>query len=186
MDIKTNEFEFTPKRCEQLDACIKVPCDPRGVITGRILDCCNNPIKDATLKLFERTCKDELCPITHTFTDESGFFLFGPLCPCSTYVIKVFVDNVKSRVINIDKCKCAREMDCLECDHSFCDGMNKKDCCNKDDDDCDFDDDYDDFECKCRRKHSCKENKGCGCKQNRCDCRRESRNKRCRRGCNDF
>ena len=245
MDIRTNEFEFTPKRCEEIDACIKVPCDPRGVISGRVLDCCNKPIKNATLKLFEKTCKDELCPITHTFTDEDGFFLFGPLCPCATYVIKIFIEELKNKKIAIDKCKCARDMDCLECDFRRGDPCKEFECrrdrdcdcrcdndrdCDRDRDcdcrcdnnrdfDCDCDDEFEDFECKCRRKHSCKENrkdkkeckcreereekkecrcrdereekKECCCREDRCDWKRESRKRKCRRnrcecGCGCF
>lgn len=203
MDIRTNEFEFTPKSCEEIDACIKVPCDPRGVISGRILDCCNKPIRSATLKLFEKTCKDELCPLTHTFTDENGLFLFGPLCPCTTYVIKIFVNEVKNKQIKIDHCKCVRDMDCLECTSDFKCGC-KCDCKSDDcyDDDYDYDDyDYDDYEdCSCNKKKStcyddyedcgcncdkkkpvCREKKECSCKNDKWDWKKESRLRKAKR-----
>ncbi len=192
MDIRTNEFEFTPKRCEEIDACIKVPCDPRGVISGRILDCCNKPIKNATLKLLEKTCKDELFPLTHTFTDENGFFLFGPLCPCTTYVIKIFVDEVKNRQINIDKCKCDRDIDCLEADrkckydddykgkdfHKEKDFYKEKECCKE----MDF---HKEKEC-CKEDHKEKE---CYCREEKWDWKKESRSRKNRHNedeCYDF
>ncbi|MCL2323204.1 MAG: hypothetical protein FWC47_14015 [Oscillospiraceae bacterium] len=177
MDIRNNEFEFTLKRCEELDACVKVPCDPRGVISGRIFDCCNRPIKNATLKLLERTCRGELIPLTHTFTDECGFFLFGPLCPCTCYVIKIFVNGVNNRCIKIDKCQCDRDIDCLEaCNRNTC---RCEDVCEDEDDDDDDDDDDDECECNCRRRCRCgHRGRGRSSKDDRCGWRRESK---CRR-----
>ncbi len=188
METKTNEFEFTPKKCEQIDAIVKIPCDPRGVISGRILDCCDKPIKDATLKLLEKTCKGKLVPLTHTFTDENGFFLFGPLCPCTTYVIKIFIDDIKRREFKIDKCKCQRDLDCLEDKH-------RKDCY--------YDDEYDyDKEYKKEDKHRKnydddnydkeykKEDKHCSCKdekEDKWDWKKESReNRKCRNDKYDY
>ena len=34
-------------------------------------------------------------PLTHTFTDDNGQFLLGPLCPNTTYMFKDFKDNTQ-------------------------------------------------------------------------------------------
>lgn len=80
---------------EQIDAIAKLPKENRSVIFGTILDDYNCPIVDAVVKLLEVVDGASYpVPITHTFTDEHGQFLLGPLCPNKTYMLKVFSDNV--------------------------------------------------------------------------------------------
>jgi hypothetical protein len=108
-------FDFKPEENEKIEALIKVPKEPRSVIHGVVKDCKDKIIKDAVVKLFEmpdpsHPCK--LIPLTHTFTDECGQFLFGPLYPKKHYVIKVWVDDVKIRQMVVlpdydrDDCLC--------------------------------------------------------------------------------
>lgn len=116
------KFNVTPGENEQIDAVIKVPKETRSVIHGVVLDECNKRQKDAVVKLFKvcnRNNNVVLEPITHTFTDEYGQFLFGPLCPHVKYVIKVWVNNVKTRELVIKPEECERE--CIgdkDCDHN--------------------------------------------------------------------
>jgi hypothetical protein len=80
---------------EQIDAIAKLPRETRSCIFGTVVDEFNQPIVDAVVKLLEVT--KEGCfpiPLTHTFTDENGQFLLGPLCPNRTYMLKIFKDNV--------------------------------------------------------------------------------------------
>lgn len=120
MGYKLASFNFTPGENEQIEAIIKVPKEPRSVILGTVKDCYNKVVKDAVVKLF----KDEDChnpcklePITHTFTDECGQFLFGPLDPNCKYVIKVWINHVKIRELVIkpedcddyDPCNCKED-----------------------------------------------------------------------------
>lgn len=128
MGYKLVKFQFTPEENEQIDAIIKVPKETRSVIHGVVLDECNKRQKDAVVKLF-RVCKRNnkviLEPITHTFTDEHGQFLFGPLCPHVKYVVKVWVNHVKTREIVIKPENC--DKDCIgedSCDHNH----DHKDC----------------------------------------------------------
>jgi hypothetical protein len=77
------------------------------MIHGVVKDHCNKLIKDAIVKLFKMgnpTNPKALEPITHTFTDEHGQFMFGPLAPHVKYVIKVWINHVNTReiVINAD------------------------------------------------------------------------------------
>ena len=87
----------------------------RSVIHGVVKDCNGKYIKDAVVKLFrvKQASKDsELKPITHTFTDECGQFLFGPLKPCREYVIKVWVNDVKiTRIEEPKEEGCKMEME---------------------------------------------------------------------------
>lgn len=99
---------------KQFDLDITLPCDDRNVIYGVIKDCYKEPVKDAVVKLIEVVCecgKEERKPVSHTFTDEDGEFVFGPLCPDKKYEINFWVDQVK----HIKLCaKCNHEGKCLK------------------------------------------------------------------------
>ncbi len=68
---------------KQFDLDITLPEDNRSVIYGVcVSDSCHNPVCDAVVKLVEvvNDCgKEERRPVSHTFTDEHGEFVFGPL-----------------------------------------------------------------------------------------------------------
>lgn len=107
MGSRLVRFAFTPEKNEQLEALIKLPEEPRSIIHGIVKNHKNKLVKDAVVKLFELKNASNPCalkPITHTFTDECGQFLFGPLAPNKQYVIKVWVDDIKIRqlIINPD------------------------------------------------------------------------------------
>lgn len=97
---------------EEKDLCIYLKEEKRAAIHGTVKFPNGKPVKDAVVKLFKKCKKDytfpkdlapvkdledskyypddcELIPITFTFTDECGQFLFG-VEPCEDYVIKVF------------------------------------------------------------------------------------------------
>jgi len=107
---------------KQFDLDIMLPEDNRNVIYGVIKDCYREPIKDAVVKLIEVTCehgKEERKPVSHTFTDKDGEFVFGPLCPNKVYEILFWVNQVK----HVKICaKCEHEGSCLK-------GTNL-DCCD--------------------------------------------------------
>lgn len=87
-DIKTGSNE-------QIEAVIRLPEEKRSVIFGTVLDSKGNPVKDAVVKLLEvaEGCKYPY-PLTHTFTDNHGQFLLGPLCPNTKYMLKIYKDNI--------------------------------------------------------------------------------------------
>lgn len=102
MGYRLVKFDFKPEENEQIEAVIKIPKEPRSVIHGIVKDSKDKIVKDAVVKLFELpdpSCPCDLIPLTHTFTDECGQFLFGPLSPKKHYIIKVWINNIKIRQI---------------------------------------------------------------------------------------
>ena len=99
---------------KQFDLEIKLPEDNRNVIFGIVKNCYNEPVEDAVVKLIEVVydCgKIERRPVTHTFTDKGGEFVFGPLCPGKEYALEIFVNDVK----HIKICaKGKRDQKCLK------------------------------------------------------------------------
>ena len=127
---------------KQFDLDIRLPEDNRNVIYGVIKDCYGDPVCDAVVKLIEIVCecgKEERRPVSHTFTDKDGEFVFGPLCANKFYAIDIWVDNVKHCKICTD---CKHEGKCLkgvklDCKHDFtCNKPCDKKCEDKHEDKC--------------------------------------------------
>ena len=80
---------------KQFDIEINMPEDNRNAIFGVIKDCFKEPVEDAVVKLIEidNDCgKEERKPVSHTFTDKDGEFVFGPLCPDKKYEIQFWAN----------------------------------------------------------------------------------------------
>ena len=126
---------------KQFDLDITIANDHRDVIYGIVKDCFKEPVKDAVVKLVEveyKYGKKELKPVSHTFTDKEGEFVFGPLCPGKKYAIQIWKDSVK----HVKVCaKCHHEGKCLK-------GIDL-DCDCKDD----YKDDYKDNYRPCDKKY---------------------------------
>lgn len=151
---------------KQYDIDITLPEDNRSVIYGVIKDCYQDPIADAVVKLIEISCEcgeEERKPVSHTFTDKEGEFVFGPLCANRLYEIQIWVDKVKHCKVctsckHEGKCLKGVKLDCPPCLEKHCDKHCDKDCdkhCDKEwDKDCDKHCDKDcDKHCD---KHQCK------------------------------
>ncbi len=104
----------------QYDLDINLPEDNRDLIYGIIKDLHGNPVEDAAIKLVE-VCYDfggeELKPVSHTFSDKQGEFVFGPLCPDKNYSLQIWVDRVKHVKICADckkfgKCLKGEKLEC--------------------------------------------------------------------------
>ena len=66
---------------KQFDMEIIVPEDDRNVIYGILKNKHGDPICDAVIKLIEivhEYGKEERRPVSHTFSDKNGEFVFGP------------------------------------------------------------------------------------------------------------
>ena len=108
---------------KQFDLDLRLPEDDRNVVYGVIKDHHGEPIKDAVVKLVE-VCKDERKPVSHTFTDKEGEFVFGPLCPHKSYAIQIWVNEVK----HVKICKiCEHEGKCLKGVDLCCEREPRKD-----------------------------------------------------------
>ena len=83
---------------EQIEAVIRLPEEKRSVIFGTVLDSSGNPVVDAVVKLLQVVEGLKYpYPLTHTFTDDNGQFLLGPLCPDTKYMLKIYKDNIVIR-----------------------------------------------------------------------------------------
>ncbi|MCI8485796.1 MAG: hypothetical protein HFJ20_01540 [Clostridia bacterium] len=158
---------------KQFDLDITLPKDNRNVIYGIIRDCYKEPVRDAVVKLIEVVCecgKEERRPVSHTFTDKNGEFVFGPLCPDKFYEIQIWVDHVKHAKICAT---CEHEGACLKGVDMDCDKKDK--CFHKEKHECKD-------KCDCKDKHDCKDK--CECKnehdcKDKCDCKKEHECKHC-------
>ena len=188
---------------KQFDLEITLPEDNRSVIYGVVKDCCQEPICNAVVKLVEVVCecgKEERRPVSHTFTDEDGEFVFGPLCANRFYEIEIWVDQVKhckvcSKVEREGKCLKGVKLDCKkECNkHCFkdeCDKKHEDKCEHKFDDKCKdkckdkcedkCEDKYEDkYEDKCEDKYEDKYEDKC---KDKCEDKCEDK---CRDKCKD-
>lgn len=109
---------------KQFDLDITLSNDRRNVIFGVVRDNFKEPVSDAVVKLVEvdfKFGKKEIKPVSHTFTDEEGEFVFGPLCPNKKYAIQIWKDDVKHVKICIktrNDAKCLKGLD-LNCNHKM-------------------------------------------------------------------
>lgn len=102
---------------KQFDLDLKLPEDDRNVVYGIIRDAHGKPVTDAVVKLVE-VCQDYRKPVSHTFTDKEGEFVFGPLCPNKSYSIEIWVNRVK----HVKICRtCNKEGKCLKGVDLHCD-----------------------------------------------------------------
>lgn len=118
---------------KQFDIDITLPEDNRDVIFGTLRDCFKDPIKDAVVKLIEVEIGKDGCkrrePVSHTFTDEYGEFVFGPLCPGKEYALEIWVNEVRHFKVCA---KCFHEGKCLKGHkHDKCDCIVNTPCNDK-------------------------------------------------------
>ena len=150
---------------KQFDLDITLPHDNRDVIYGVIKNCFKEPVADAVVKLVEverKMDKEERKPVSHTFTDKNGEFVFGPLCPGKEYAIQIWVDDVKhvkicAKTFHEGRCLKGVKIDC----DKDCDKYPHKDYDKKDDkkDEKEHDKDYDKKDEKdCDKKDDKKDN----------------------------
>ena len=151
---------------KQFDLDITLPHDNRDVIYGIIKNCFKEPVADAVVKLVEidtKMGKEERKPVSHTFTDKNGEFVFGPLCPGKEYAIQIWVDDVKHVKVcakTFHEGKCLKGIKLDKCDKDYDKPHYDDECKDKDydkkphnDDEC-KDKEYDkktyyEDECKC-------------------------------------
>lgn len=130
-DMKKNDQHFPVVDIDgviangkQFDLEITLPDDNRDVIYGVVKNCFKEPVVDAVVKLVEieyKFGKKNLKPVSHTFTDKEGEFVFGPLCPGKEYAVQIWVDQVK----HVKVCaKCHHEGKCLRGNDKDCDCKN--------------------------------------------------------------
>ncbi|MGI5848739.1 MAG: carboxypeptidase-like regulatory domain-containing protein [Christensenellales bacterium] len=100
MPLYPMKFAFTPGKNERIEAVITIPEEVRSIVHGTVYDADGKRIKDAVIRLFLR--EEQNCePIAHTFTDDDGEFIFGPLLADKNYLVKVYVNGVTMRELTV-------------------------------------------------------------------------------------
>ena len=113
---------------KQFDLELKLPEDNRNVVYGLVKDNYGLPVCEAVVKLVE-VSDDDRKPVSHTFTDKEGEFVFGPLCPHKSYAIEIWANKVE----HVKICKvCNKDKNCLKGIDLCCDKEYKKDDYNTD------------------------------------------------------
>lgn len=122
---------------KQFDLDITLDTDRRDVIFGVVKDNFKEPVRDAVVKLVQveyKYGKKEIKPVSHTFTDKEGEFVFGPLCADKKYAIQIWKDDVKHVKICVrtrvhEKCLKGVEIDCHhKDDFEHCEKHEEKHC----------------------------------------------------------
>lgn len=95
---------------EEKDLCIVLAPENRAAIHGIVKFPNGKPVKNAVVKLFKKCSADpcDLEPVTFTFTDECGQFLFGVPSGID-FVIKVFFFKPEKKTVEKncdDDCDC--------------------------------------------------------------------------------
>ena len=126
---------------KQFDLDITIPEDNRNVIYGVIKDCYKDPVEDAVVKLIEVCFEhghEERKPVSHTFTDKDGEFVFGPLWPDKNYEVQIWVNRVRHVKICTEchkhgKCLKGVDLDCKPRPPHHDEGGKPEDncCCKK-------------------------------------------------------
>lgn len=104
MGWKLKRVEVKLEHNEEQDLCLVLAPEKRAAIHGVVKFPDGTPAKNAVVKLFKKKCSDacDLIPVTFTFTDECGQFLFG-VDSCVDYVIKIFFYKPEKKVCdNVD------------------------------------------------------------------------------------
>ena len=108
MGWKLERIDLKLRENEELDLCLTLEPEKRAAIHGIVRFPGGAPVKNAIVKLFKKNegvC--DLTPITFTFTDECGQFLFG-VDSGVEYAVKVFFytpENKKCDRKNINDCE---------------------------------------------------------------------------------
>ena len=91
---------------QQINAVAKIENEDRCAVLGTVVNNGGRAIADAVVVLLKVNDRCSIpTPITHTFTDRYGQFAFGPLCPNSTYMLKIYKDDINVENINLI-CNC--------------------------------------------------------------------------------
>jgi hypothetical protein len=85
--LKETEVKLTPN--EEKDLCLDLVHENRAAIHGVVRFPDKTPVEDAVVKLFIKKEGCDLIPVTFTFTDRCGQFLFGVNSDVD-YIIKIF------------------------------------------------------------------------------------------------
>lgn len=95
------KFYFRPQKGEEIQTVAVPKDDERCGIFGRIIDSDGAVVEDALVALFEAEGKSKGELLASAFSDSEGEFMFGPLESDRLYLVRVCVNNLKLRELEI-------------------------------------------------------------------------------------
>ena len=96
------KFYFRPGENERISTSVLLESDVRSSIHGIVRESNGRPIADALVLLFTTGADSaDLSLQGESITDETGFFVFGPLTAGQLYVIKVYKNATQIRELEI-------------------------------------------------------------------------------------
>lgn len=96
MSFCIKKVDLKPSKNQNTET-IQLSNETRGIINAVVKGENGEAVENAVVVLFEAEKKETLKPIAHTFTDESGCFIFGPLETEKNYVLKIWANDVKCK-----------------------------------------------------------------------------------------
>ena len=90
---------------ETVDALIQAAEETRGAAAGRIVDAGGRAKKDVLVLLYDTQGKSQFSEYRladAVFTDEDGFFAFGPLAENALYAVCVYDGGVRLREMKLE------------------------------------------------------------------------------------
>ena len=96
-----SSFYFKPAKGEHIETVVHLEPDPRCALRGSLLDGKDQPVEAATVLLYQVPEEGQYKLASHSFTDQAGQFVFGPLAPDTLYQIRIVNDEVKLRELEI-------------------------------------------------------------------------------------
>lgn len=98
MTSRMINVHITSGENEHIESTLQLQEESRSIIHAVVKNENNEPVEDAVVMLFEIEDSSDppvLKPIYYSFTDQYGYFMFGPLPPNKQYVLKVWANNLK-------------------------------------------------------------------------------------------
>ena len=98
-------FEFKCNLDEDIELIIHLPKINKTIIDGFVKDKNNKIIRGAFIKLYTVSKKDNSCsscPLSATYSDRHGYFLFSPINIGKNYLIEIWFNKKKINEIFIN------------------------------------------------------------------------------------
>lgn len=95
-------FYVKPANNELIETVVHIKPDPRPALLGSVVDADGKPVAAALVAVYESgggSAPD--APVGSLYTDEFGQFAFGPLEPEKLYLVRVYKNSKRFRILEL-------------------------------------------------------------------------------------